>query len=214
MSNILDRRALLRGAAITATAASYSRILGANDKMSLGLIGAGERGQHDMSQFQLHKDVDVVAVCDVFADKIDQAKSKGAPMRKASRTIASFSRRRNSTCALIATPDHWHSRCAIDALNAGKDVYVREAAHAQDRRRSAGGEGGARQQPHLPGGHAAALRTSITCRPKRNTSTPTSWVRSRSREPGGMATATICARLRHRCRRSPRISTGLTSSAR
>ena len=61
MSNILDRRELLRGAAITATAASYSRILGANDKMSLGLIGAGERGQHDMSQFQLHKDVGRIA---------------------------------------------------------------------------------------------------------------------------------------------------------
>ena len=50
--------------------------------MSLGLIGAGERGQHDMSQFQLNKDVDVVAVCDVFADKIDQVKSKAAPGAK------------------------------------------------------------------------------------------------------------------------------------
>src|SRR5215471_8883196 len=83
MSNVFDRRQLLRGAAITATAASYSRILGANDKMNLGLIGAGDRGQHDMSQFQLNKDVNVVAVCDVFADKIDQVKSKAAPGAKA-----------------------------------------------------------------------------------------------------------------------------------
>jgi hypothetical protein len=41
------RRDLLRGAAVTMTAASYSRVLGANDKIRLGLIGAGDRGQHD-----------------------------------------------------------------------------------------------------------------------------------------------------------------------
>ena len=45
-------------APVTATAASYSRVLGANDRMYLGVIGAGDRGQHDMSQFQLSKDVE------------------------------------------------------------------------------------------------------------------------------------------------------------
>jgi predicted dehydrogenase len=123
MSTILDRRQLLRGAAITATAASYSRILGANDKMNLGLIGAGDRGQHDMSQFQLHKDVEVVAVCDVFSDKIDQVKSKAAPNAKPFRDHRKLVELKEVDMCLIATPDHWHTACAIDALNAGKDVY-------------------------------------------------------------------------------------------
>ena len=123
MSNIFDRRQLLRGAAITATAASYSRILGANDKMNLGVIGAGDRGQHDMSQFQLDKNVEVVAVCDIFADKIDQVKSKAAPNAKGFKDHRKLLETKELDMCLVATPDHWHSRCAIDALNAGKDVY-------------------------------------------------------------------------------------------
>jgi len=123
MPTIFDRRQILRGAAVTATAASYSHILGANDKMNLGLIGAGDRGQHDMSQFQLNKDVNVVAVCDVYADKIDQVKSKAAPAAKPFKDHRKLVELKEVDMCLIATPDHWHARCAIDALNAGKDVY-------------------------------------------------------------------------------------------
>ena len=71
----------MRGSAVALTAASYSRILGANDRMNLGLIGAGERGRFDMSQFQLNSNVDVVAVCDVYPANIDQARTK-APNAK------------------------------------------------------------------------------------------------------------------------------------
>jgi len=123
MSDTFDRRQLLRGAAITATAASYSRILGANDRMNLGLIGAGDRGQFDMSQFLLHKDVTLAAVCDVYADKIDQVKSKAAPDAKGFKDHRKLLEVKELDMCLIATPDHWHTRCAIDALNAGKDVY-------------------------------------------------------------------------------------------
>jgi predicted dehydrogenase len=123
MSDTFDRRQLLRGAAITATAASYSRILGANDRMNLGLIGAGDRGQFDMSQFLLHKDVSLTAVCDVYADKIDQVKSKAAPDAKGFKDHRKLLEVKELDMCLVATPDHWHTRCAIDALNAGKDVY-------------------------------------------------------------------------------------------
>src|ERR1700756_2081305 len=112
MSNIFHRRQLLRGAAITATAASYSRILGANEKMNLGLIGAGDRGQHDMSQFQLNKDVEGVAVCDILAGKIDQVKSKAAPNAKGFKDHRKLIELKEVDMCLIATPDHWHSRCA------------------------------------------------------------------------------------------------------
>ena len=70
----------------------------------------------------------------------------------------------------------------------------REAADAQDRRGPADRQGRARQQSHLPGRHAAALRHSTTCRPRRSTWTPASSARSRWPAPGGTATATTCAR--------------------
>ncbi|MDQ6675772.1 MAG: Gfo/Idh/MocA family oxidoreductase [Acidobacteriota bacterium] len=117
------RRDLMRGTAVAFTAASYSRILGANDRMNLGLIGAGERGRFDMSQFQANGNVDVVAVCDVYGQNLDLARSK-APNAKDFKQHQRLLEMKEVDMCLIATPDHWHAIIATDALNAGKDVYV------------------------------------------------------------------------------------------
>jgi predicted dehydrogenase len=123
MSEIsVPRRNFLRGIS-AATALSYSRVLGANDRINMGLIGCGDRGTHDMGRFQTHKDVDVIAVCDVYGAKIDAAQQKAPHARKFT-DHRKFLETRELDVALIATPDHWHARVAIDALNAGKDVYV------------------------------------------------------------------------------------------
>ncbi len=116
------RRNLLRGAAAM-SALSYSRIYGANDKMRLGLIGSGERGRGDMGKFQKNPDVDVVAVCDVYAESIDKARQM-APNAKSFTDHRKLLEMKDLDMVLIGTPDHWHAECAIDALNAGKDVYV------------------------------------------------------------------------------------------
>src|SRR5450432_1992374 len=122
----IGRRDLFRGAktaAATAIAASsYSRILGANDRVKMGIIGAGERGRFVLSQFVRSDKVDVTAACDVFGDNLDKA-------RQANPKAVGFTDHRklleskDINAVLIATPDHWHAACAIDALNAGKDVY-------------------------------------------------------------------------------------------
>src|SRR5690242_6739331 len=114
MSINSSRRDLLRGATVTMTAASYSRVLGANDQVRLGLIGCGERGQHDMSLFQTNSQVEVVAVCDVYAAKTDQARSK-APKARDFKDHRALLDQKDLDVALIATPDHWHSTIAIDA---------------------------------------------------------------------------------------------------
>ena len=116
------RRQVLRTAA-TMTAASYSRILGANDRIQLGLIGAGERGYFVMTQFQGTNQVDVTAVADIYSPKLDRVQSK-APGAKGYADHRKLLEQKNLDACLIATPDHWHSNIAIDALNAGKDVYV------------------------------------------------------------------------------------------
>ena len=119
----LDRRNFLVRGATVATALSYSRIMGANDQIRLGVIGAGDRGQYDMGNFVKAGNVTVAAVCDVYAVKIDQVKSK-FPDAKAFGDHRKLLEMKEIDVALIATPDHWHAETAIDALNAGKDVYV------------------------------------------------------------------------------------------
>jgi len=104
------------------TAASYSRVMGANDAIRYGIIGVGDRGQHDLDLFATNKTVDIAAVCDVYAAKIDQVKTK-YPNAQAFKDHRALLDRKDIDIVQITTPDHWHSTIAIDALNAGKDVY-------------------------------------------------------------------------------------------
>src|SRR5579864_3602774 len=122
MSNEIGRRELLRGAGAL-TALSYSRVLGANDKIQLGVIGLGERGRSDMSQFQMNPSVDVTAVCDIYGVQIDKARQK-ATNAKSFTDHRKLLDMKEVDAVLIATPDHWHAAIAIDALNSGRDVYV------------------------------------------------------------------------------------------
>jgi predicted dehydrogenase len=118
----VPRRAFLRGVT-AATAVSYSRIYGANDRIQLGLIGCGERGRSDMSKFLTAGNVDVVALCDIWAGQIEQAR-KLAPSSKGFDDHRKLLDIKEIDATLIAVPDHWHAAIATDALNAGKDVYV------------------------------------------------------------------------------------------
>lgn len=110
-------------AASAMAAASYSRVLGANERINLGLIGAGDRGTHVMSLFQRNSAIQVVAVCDIYGQRLQTAQQK-APGSAAFADHRALLANKGLDAVLIATPDHWHCAIAIDALTAGKDVYV------------------------------------------------------------------------------------------
>src|SRR6266545_592516 len=118
----LGRRDFLRGVS-TATALSYSRVMGANERLHLGVIGCGERGRHDMGKMIDNGQVDVVALCDIYPEQIDRTKTR-APQARSFGDHRKLLEMKEVDACLIATPDHWHAFTAIDALNAGKDVYV------------------------------------------------------------------------------------------
>ncbi len=124
----LARREFLRGAgtgAAVLSAASYSRVLGANDRLNLGVIGCGDRGTYDMQSFIKTGQAQVVALCDVYGAHIDRARKQGAgDAPKAFEDHRKLLETPGLDAVLIATPDHWHAAIAIDALNAGKDVYI------------------------------------------------------------------------------------------
>ena len=80
------RRAFLRGVT-AASAVSYSRILGANERVQLGLIGCGARGNQDLRSFFKTNSVDVTALCDVYAVQIDKTREQ-APHARAAPSVA------------------------------------------------------------------------------------------------------------------------------
>jgi predicted dehydrogenase len=111
-------------AAIAAAASSYSRILGANEKVRVGYIGLGNRGDQVHDAFLEHGDQVTAAVCDLREDYMDFAvkKSRAAPAKyKDYRRLLDD---KNVDAVAIATPDHWHALMFIEACKAGKDVYV------------------------------------------------------------------------------------------
>jgi predicted dehydrogenase len=117
---MIKRRTLLAsGAAMPA--ASYSRVLGANDRIGVGLVGCGGRGRYDMELFQ-KEGAEVRALCDVWPRRIEQAR-ENAPRAKAYGDHRELCENKDVDVVLVGTPDHWHADVSIDAMDAGKDVY-------------------------------------------------------------------------------------------
>lgn len=113
----MDRRTLLAGAA------SYQRILGANDRPNVGLIGAGGRGRFLAGEFR-EIGFQIPAVCDVYQPNLEaglKVASTGAKGVKEYRRLLDDT---SLDAVVVATPDHWHAQMVIDAVGAGKDVYV------------------------------------------------------------------------------------------
>ena len=84
----LTRRAFGTSAALTA--AAYSRVLGANDRVILGFIGVGNRGDQLLDAFLTHKDVNVAAVCDVYEPYRPAAAGKVARGRETTTVLRSW----------------------------------------------------------------------------------------------------------------------------
>src|SRR5690349_12106545 len=117
------RRNFARGAGL-ATALSYSRIWGANDRVGMGFIGLGNRGDQVHDAFLEHGDAQTVAVCDLRDDYLDFAVKKSRATPKKYKEYKKLVDDKDVDAVVIATPDHWHALMFIDACNAGKDVYV------------------------------------------------------------------------------------------
>lgn len=117
----MHRRTLITAAV---SAASYSRILGANDRIHLGVIGTGNRGGQIWREVLRFEDVQAAAACDVYEPHLERALSESRGQAKAYRDFRELLEHRPMDAVLIATPDHWHAMQTIMACRAGLDVYV------------------------------------------------------------------------------------------
>jgi predicted dehydrogenase len=103
------------------------RVVGANDKINIGVIGMGGRGYYVASAFQKFGDehnnaCQIVAVCDVYEKRkrIAAEKFKAQGYTDYREVLA----RPDVDAVIVATPDHWHARIALDAMDKSKDVYL------------------------------------------------------------------------------------------
>ncbi|MBI3471661.1 MAG: Gfo/Idh/MocA family oxidoreductase [Candidatus Solibacter usitatus] len=113
-----------RFTATALAAGSYSRLLGANDRLRIGVIGCGGMATGHMRGLLRTKEQDnteIVAVCDVYEKHLQQAAQlTGGKPYKDYRTVLD---NKDVDYVLIATPEHWHFPITMDAAAAGKHIY-------------------------------------------------------------------------------------------
>jgi predicted dehydrogenase len=121
----VTRREFLKDAALGAAAAlAYpsSRVLGANDRVRVGMIGVGARGQELLKQVLELRNAELVVIADVYSRRRDEAKH----MAPGIETLDEYRRlldRKDIDGVIVASPLHIHTRHFLDTLAAGKDLY-------------------------------------------------------------------------------------------
>ncbi len=121
----VSRRAILAGgAAATLSAASYGRVIGANDRVGLGFIGFGLIGKRHVLDFRDLPGVNMAAVAEVHRGRRDEAAALMGGSPRAHDDFRRLLDDRDVDAVVVSTPDHWHALITMMACAAGKDVYV------------------------------------------------------------------------------------------
>jgi len=126
----IARRRFLKGSAglglgalaAPAVFASASRVLGANDKILLGIIGSGGRGRNVMKTHQ-SLGAEFVGVCDIFKKSLYEGLKLAGDRAQSYHDYRKMLESKDLNAVLIASPEHWHGPMLMDAVAAGKDAY-------------------------------------------------------------------------------------------
>jgi predicted dehydrogenase len=132
---MLTRRQFLKTTAATALTAPYlipASALGAegapppSERINLGIIGVNGMGRSNLENCAQHSDVVVRAVCDVSKTRRDEVLQKYKNTARGYNDYRDLLARRDIDAVIIATPPHWHALMGIQAVEAGKDIYLQK----------------------------------------------------------------------------------------
>jgi predicted dehydrogenase len=126
----MNRRDFIKHAVVTGTASAVaSRAAGAaivppGDRVAVGLIGCGARGQELLEAAQRVPGVQIAALADCYTGRTERAKARTGGKAQIHGDYREILARKDIDAVIVASPDHWHRAMAIEAMDAGKDVYV------------------------------------------------------------------------------------------
>lgn len=137
--SITNRRGFVKaaaaGAALSAARPAFAgkvsnpgRVIGANDRINVAVIGTGGRGFYVADKFDKYNTVkenscQIVGVCDVYQKRVNLGKER-FKCDLATLNYQEVLGRNDVDAVIVATPDHWHAPIALEAMDKGKDVYL------------------------------------------------------------------------------------------
>src|SRR5436190_14697493 len=122
----LNRRKFLKAsaAATALSAASWNRVMGANERIGVGLIGSGLIGRSHARNFLAQPDCRIVAVSETFAPRMEAASQFIGGSVQRHTDFRRLLENKAVDAVIVATPDHWHALMTMIACAAEKDGYV------------------------------------------------------------------------------------------
>ena len=122
-----NRRDFGRGLAVAGAAGvlgAGQRAVAASDKIGVGIIGCGGKGQALWKNFLAQANVNPVAVCDVYQPHRDKGVELSGGRARPYQDFRKLLEDKDVDAVIVATPDHWHALQTVAACRAGKDVYA------------------------------------------------------------------------------------------
>ena len=123
-----NRTALVASAFASLSAKSYSQVIGANERVNIGLLGFGLIGRIHARTFHGLSEAKIIAVSDAFKPRLDACKAI-VPDVKSYSDFRKLLDEKSVDAVIVATPDHWHALHTMMSCAAGKDVLVEKPVH-------------------------------------------------------------------------------------
>ncbi len=134
--NRINRREFMQRSTLSTAAVSIAlsdseaeiaesmRSVPASDRISLGLIGVGARVHQLIDAIKLLPVAEISSICDAYKGRIERALERTDRKPKVAKDYREILADKSIDAVVIGTPDHWHAKMAIEAVQAGKDVYI------------------------------------------------------------------------------------------
>ncbi len=118
----LSRRTVLK-AGLAAGGAAPSHPFAPNDRIQVGVIGTGARAHELIEALLANQGVEITALVDAYRGRVERALERTRGRARAVKDYREILSDRSIDAVMVVTPDHWHHRMVLDAIQAGKDVY-------------------------------------------------------------------------------------------
>src|SRR2546430_14598842 len=111
---------VLAGVGVSVAGSGFASQSKPSDRIAVGLIGSGARGQELLQDAMRLPGVEIVAVCDAYTGRAARARARTNGRAAILSDYRQVLDSKDVDAVIIATPDHWHKSMAIEALQAGK----------------------------------------------------------------------------------------------